>query len=293
MKWLAAIVAVMFAARSPAQDGEAVTYLGPCGVGCYTFNVSVPGVPDKIVRLRVTFPATRATAWTLLCSGGNGGTFMGAQPGGDILVRSLASRGHVVLERAWEQGWIRSGFGVRPQSRRGAALVSFVAANARANGLPFVAIGNSGGASELAYCLTTWGRFPDRTILCSGPPMTRLQHECAQPPAPAWVQRCNVLLAHSGPFTCGTPVYNNPTGFLCSRLLAPRFLPEDSILHSQARTTFPRPVVLLVGDGDCTAAVCQGLEFGAVTGLPVGLVQGAGHFMPSTAAGRAAILARL
>lgn len=276
------------------NDTESVQPAGSCGANCYGFNVRVPNVPDIGLKIRVTSPMGEPDAWVVLCSGGTGGGFMGNQPGGAELVEAMAAQNLFVLERAWDGGWLQAGHGVKPQSRRGAAMLSFLINSAARNGKTLMAVGNSGGSSELAYSLTTWERYPANTILASGPPMTRLEHECAEPPSAIWAARCSLLLASSGfTFQCGTPALNNPGGFLCSRLLPPSQLFEDSILHSAAVVNFPQPVSMLIGDNDCTAAVCQGLEFQSATGVPVSLVGGGNHFLPETAEGRAAIVVAL
>lgn len=275
-------------------EGESVSFAGPCGSNCYKFNVSVPGLPDIELQLEVTSPAGEEKGWILLCSGGNGTGFMGDQVGGRVLVEALVAQGYMVLDRRWVGGWIRSGFGVLPQSRRGAAMISFLMGLAEQQHKALRTIGNSAGSSELAYSLTTWKRYPVQTILCSGPPMSRLQYECPTIPPQAWVQHCMGMLATSGfVFRCGTPAFSNPNGFLCPLLFMPRFLPEDSILHSHAHLAFPLTVTMLIGDNDCTAAVCQALEFSGSTGVIPLLVGGGEHFLPKTIEGRNAILAEL
>jgi len=287
--------------RATQSAGERLEFVNACGaVGpiagsrCFRYRVRAPGVSTIAVRLRMTPAAFGPVGWISLHSGGFGNGFFGDEGGGLILVRELSQRGFVVIDRAYGgQGWIHSGVGVRPQSRRGAVVLSFLANHAHAHGLPLIAIGNSGGAGELGYLTTTWplGRMlPDRLVMCGGPPFSRLGNLCRTPSTPAWVARCAELTA-GVPFT-GQPQTSAAGGLFCSSYTGPMNA-WNSILGPSAITVpLPRSSVL-IGLDDTNAAVCQGLEFVDEVGVPHAFVPDAPHFMPDTAAGRAAIMAEV
>jgi hypothetical protein len=120
----------------------------------------------------------------LMASGGNGVEYYGGPGGGDAIVQALLDSGLRVVDRRWSYGWFDSSAFVRPQSVRYATLLKWVYENVHTGG-PFGVTGNSGGAAEIGYALTTWGSdsLVDVAVISSGLILSRIDYLCTEPSA--------------------------------------------------------------------------------------------------------------
>ena len=295
-------------APTPTSWSAEVTSTGcPGGPGalprssCRTLLISGPNVPGLKVQLRIIEPDPSQTlrGTVLFGTGGDGDTFYGEQTGADLLFSSLSDLGYRVVDRAWLSRWWAAGHSIRTQSRRYATLLSWVHDNIHTTGT-FSASGNSSGAGEIGYALTTWNRarLLDVAVLTSGPPMTRLDYVCASSIPAVWQSRCPTL-APPGVFTCGAlTCVLGPTNEgvrLCQALspnATPAMLHGDSILHPGATTDYGDARVHLVfGTMDCTSGVASGLLFHdeVQSEKVLEFAVNTPHFVPTSAEGRDAI----
>jgi hypothetical protein len=283
----------------------ALTAACPSGAGglpsstCRLLSISGGGNATLEVELRIAEanPAVPFLGTVVLGSGGEGTSFYGDFPGAIDLLVGLQDLGFRVVDRRWQTGWFTTDEDPRRQSSRYAALLQWVHDNVHTTGA-FVATGNSGGAGEIAYALTTWGAgdLLDVAVLSGGPPLSRLDWLCGDPPSPEWAATCASIVP-PGELTCGTTVCTPDAGItLCGFLPASPAageLEESSILHADAELSFPDTALHgLFGAEDCTNAVPLGLLFfdSVTSAKTVAFVSGAPHQMPATLEGRRAIL---
>ena len=268
---------------------------------CQVLRVVTRGNPDMNVELRVTEPDPQAVALgtVVLSSGGLGNTFYAEQGGGDLLVQQLSDAGWRVVDRKWEGGWFTTGTSVRNQSRRYAVLLEWIEKKVHLGG-DLVASGNSGGASEIAYALTTWpqGALLQNSVLTAGPVMSRLDYLCTSPPTAEWASQCAALVP-PGSLSCGAPECSRTNAPACAYLdpgATPEELAEDSILHQGALLDFGGAHVhVALGADDCTTAAPQALLFESqiASRSTLEFVPNTPYEVASTQAGRDAIVAAL
>jgi hypothetical protein len=289
-------------------DPGSVTLLSancPSGVGnlpntsCLLLRVESSGNPPATVEVRVTEADANVpyVGSVLLCTGLDGSTFFAHNPGGEELIGDLTAIGLRVMDRAWEDGWLGSGTGVKTQSARLAKLLVWLLANEHLGGL-FFAVGNSGGGGEIAYSLTTWGQADlfDGVVLASGPPFTRLDYLCL-PPDGTWGALCPGLVP---PLACGGPPCTAPPGNPVCIGIPPNApaaeLIEQSLLHGGAVTDFGAlSLHFLIGDDDCSEWIPQAFLFEAAITSPhtLEIVPATPHIISATPQGRAAVVQAL
>ena len=260
--------------------------------------MSSSGNPDIDVELRVTEPDPLALplGTAVLGSGGPGVEFYAEAGGADLLVQTLADAGWRVVDRKWSGGWITTTPpSTKQKSRRYAVLLEWIETNLHQGG-KLVASGNSGGAAEIAYTLTTWEQIDrlDAAVLTGGPPLVRQDYQCTANPPMAWLNQCSALVPPGAlacsPVECSRPIEQCQ---FVNQAASPAELHEDSILHNGARTDFGAlPVHFAIGTLDCTAAVPQGLLLKSQVTSPttVEFVANTPHSLASTPEGRAAIV---
>jgi hypothetical protein len=299
------------AAQTVPALGSVVEVAGQCSSGpvanttCRRVHVNAPGIKAVEAQLRITEPATGIVArgTVLLGSGGPGSEFYGSYPGGQKIVEDLSAMGFLVVDRAWTGGWSRNESGWRKQSCRYATLLTWVHDHLHRGG-KLVVTGNSGGAQEIGYALTTWsrGNILDVAVLTSGPPLARLDYVCVREPSAEWSQLC-ASIVQPGVMECrasctiadfkGVPIAN---AFHCTQLSAQSSLAQhraDSVLHEDAVLNYPKTRVhFLFGALDCSHTVPQGLlhENKVTSEKYVQFVPKTPHLISSTPEGRAAIL---
>lgn len=283
--------------------GVCVSGPGPiAGAACMTLTIESLANADATVELRVADPApgTPLLGTVLLGTGGVGLEFISDSPEGVALSNELLAAGFRIVDRRWEAGWISSKRSFLKQSARYAVLAYWVRDNLHTSGA-FCAVGNSGGAAEVAYSLAAWNGEDlfDVAILASGPPLTRLDYLCESPASPTWAAMCLALVA-PGLLACGQPTCepepNNPVCPLLPASPTPEELLAASILHPGADLDYPNTVVqVLLGDQDCSSTVPLAILYLNSLASPsaLGIVPGTPHLLFSTPAGRDAILQAL
>lgn len=302
MRTMMLLLALTLASWAPAQ--QSVQFLVECpdpgtvpNTKCHTLKVSVAGLPDRNAQIRLTAPTTGSAMGTvMLLSGGSGAGWYAAQPGGPELVQALADLGYLVVDRRWQPpGWFTTVPGILAESERGAMLLSYVLAVHHAGG-PAIVVGNSAGAAEVAYSMTTWGLENAFTgvVLCGGPPTAKLEHLCQDPPDPLWGAEAAGYF-QPGVMPCGAPVLHETTSAVCQAMIAgtdPASLAIEGVLRPGALLDFGAFVHVLVGDMDCTVGAPQAMAFWDAVGSAKALeiVANGYHFMPTTEEGRDAIL---
>ena len=285
--------------------GTATVLPGACPSGpgtilnstCVLLSIEGLGNIPIEVELRIIEPnAALPIAGTVLLGSGSGGMdFYTGGVGGRALAIELLSAGYRIVDRRWTVNWFSTGSSIKKQSARYATLLQWVRDNVHTTGT-FNATGNSGGASELAYALTTWngGDLLDTAVLTSGPPHSRLDYFCDSRASTEWAAICATIVP-AGVMQCGTPFCTRGLSQLCPVLPtnpAPDELEEDSILHSAAVLDFPSTdIFVMFGAEDCSSSVPLGLLFfNALTSVEtLGFAQNTPHTFTSSPEGRMAI----
>jgi hypothetical protein len=265
-------------------------------------RVAAEGLAPIEVELRVTEPpaGTSVVGTVVLGSGDVGMTFYGDLTDADLLVGELASLGFRVVDRRWSTPWFEAGSGILEQSARYATLLVWIHENLHTGG-GFGATGNSAGGGEIAYALTKWhlGDRLDVAVLTSGPPFTRLDYFCDDPPLAEWASLCSAVVP-DGVFECAAPTCTpEPGNPLCPVLpvgASSSELEADSILFPGATLDFPDTALFGVfGTRDCTSAVPMGLVFFDAVASPttISYASGAPHAIAVNPNGRDAIVQAL
>lgn len=239
------------------------------GTTCHKYRVSITGLPNVDLQLRITSSRGSTHEGTvLLGTGGLGSSFYADELGGTELVNILANNGYRVVDRKWIGGWVQGVASIKAQSQRYAVLAQFVRSNIWTSG-SFIATGNSGGSLEIGYGLTTWNLdvVLDAVVMTGGPPVSRLDVICTNNPPSWWTSFCATALPYEV-FAC-TPVCATPVSVLCSHLDNSINLAEDSIIHTGATTAFPNTIVMMVlGDMDCTGGPIHAAYFSSQISTP-------------------------
>jgi uncharacterized protein (TIGR03437 family) len=249
------------------------------------------------VQIRIIEPSGGAIRGTVVFSSGSSGTGFYEGNSGPLF-QSLTAIGFRVVDRAWAgpSGWVTSEGGFRKQSCRYATLLTWIRDRIHTQG-KFVVSGNSGGSAEIGYALTTWqrGDIIDLAVPTSGPPISRLDYGCTNPPPSEWLTLCTGILP-PGSLEC-TPIcsYGAGRGVCNQASSAPtlEILRNDSVVHPDAVLNYSKTRVhFLYGKRDCGESVPQGLTWATnVTSQKViEFVPNTPHVMASTAEGRAAIV---
>ncbi|MEM7200058.1 MAG: hypothetical protein AAF628_07320 [Planctomycetota bacterium] len=262
-------------------------------------QIDCDDVPSIGVTIQVTEPPPgvpyRGTV--VICSGGRGLTFFSSETFGLPLFQQLLPLGFRLVDRAWLPGWFTHKVSVRRQSCRFATLLQYIKTNYHTGG-PFLAMGSSGGAAEIAYTMVAWDGEStlDGVVLGGGPPMARLDYQCPDPPSPRWLEMCQALIPPNV-ITCGIVGCTRiQRGFglcdACEPTPTTMELAEDSLLHTGADLDYPNTRVhILNGSEDCFDTLPSSmLYYNAITSEKVReFVPGAPHFVVQTQDGIDAI----
>jgi hypothetical protein len=265
---------------------------------CRQVVVSCPGIRDLRAQLRVTQPPGGKTrrGTVVLGSGGNGGAFYAAPIAVQALVRELSEAGFLVVDRAWDGGWVTQEGGLKQEACRYATLLTWIHEVLHSGG-KFVATGNSGGSAEIGYALTTYGRgaILDVAISTSGPPVARLDFTCTAQPSAEWAALCaNIVPA--GAIECKAGCMLGPSNGVCqqvSRNPTIEQLRDDSVVHPGAALDYPKTrLYFLFGAIDCGEPVTAGLTYATkvTSRKDIQFVSRTPHALMSTPEGREAIL---
>lgn len=275
----------------------------PAGAGavartaCRQVIVGCPGLKDLRAQIRVTDPAAgrRLRGTVVLGSGGNGAGFYAVPGAVQALVGELAEMGFLVVDRAWDGGWVTQEGGLKPEACRYATLLTWIHHTVHRGG-KFAATGNSGGSAEIGYALTTYGRgaILDVAIPTSGPPVARLDYTCAAQATPEWAALCASIVP-VGAMQCQPGCMLGPNNGVCKQVTpqptAAQLL-EDSVVHPDAVLDYPKTrLYFLFGALDCAEPVPAGLTWAikVTSEKAIDFVPRTPHALMSTAEGREAI----
>jgi hypothetical protein len=275
----------------------------PAGAGpvarsvCRRVIVSCPGLKDLRAQVRITEPAAgrQPRGTVVLGSGGNGASFYAVQEAVQALAGELAETGFLVVDRAWDGGWVTQEGGLKPQACRYATLLTWIHGTVHRGG-KFVATGNSGGSAEIGYALTTYGRgaILDLAIPTSGPPVARLDYTCAAQATPEWAALCASIVP-AGAMQCKPGCMLGPDNGVCKQVSpqpTPAQLLEDSVVHPDAVLDYPKTRLhFLFGALDCGEPAPAGLTWATkiTSEKAIHFVPRTPHALMSTAEGREAI----
>lgn len=292
--------------QAPPSNG--VTLLAsPCPSGpgsvidsrCLLLEVQPSGLNAKFLELRIIEPALGVpyVGTVVLCTGNIGDVFYSGLPGGSELISELRAVGLRVIDRRWIGGWMTPDYELKRQSERFALVLDWIIANEFPGGL-FFAVGNSAGSGEIAFSLTAWNRenLFDGVVLGAGPPFSRLDYLCL-PPTLDWAALCPSFVR---PLECGVPPCTATTTFdsLCGQVsgMSAEEMLGNSVLFPGADTDFGTlDLHFVFGAADCTEWAPQAFLFESAIVSPhtKQLVPGTPHTIPTTAAGRDAIVQAL
>jgi|GEM_PF-2915829 len=307
---------------------------------CVQVTVRCLPAEDRGVQLRITTPrAGTPIRGTLVfgLGGGGRGFYENSQEPGDptlhaaLMLDRLNVAGFRVIQRAWLDrpsgepgGWINGSTSLERSSCRYATLLTWIHSRPQLHdptSQAFCAVGQSGGASEIGYALSTFGLDSrlDLAVLTGGPPHGRIDGGC-DPSAVAWENACNQSLEtlgicpqlgpdqHNCFFQSGTIErsvdaafdLNQPPDDMPCANADTATLNANSVLSPIADVDHPNTnVVFLDGEDDCGTAPDMGSPYilavlGNSTGLAsFAVVPGVTHTVPAFAAGTAAIEAAI
>lgn len=266
-------------------------------------NLSISNAAGSLgCQVQVSEPDITAIGTVLLCSGKNGVEHYDTAAQGAQVILDLLAEGYRCVSRKWADPWTQSGiYTIRVKAGRFSELVDWLKASYPG---PFICVGNSGGAAEICYGLSDYGFNTklSRAVLCGGPPMSRLDWLCANPPNQPWQEKFSALCNDYAQYLDEgvIPEINcsiSGAGQEVCDLLAnvtPVNKKATSILHDNAVVSYPNiDLVYLLGTEDGTPAFGQGtLHFQAITANTKYLrfVPGAPHWVPTTDEGVSAIV---
>ncbi len=307
---------------------------------CAEVVVGCPPAENRPVQLRITTPpsGTPIVGTVVFGLGGSGrGFYESAKrnadpdlPAAEMLDR-LNLAGYRVIQRSWRDrpnddpgGWINGSTSLRTSACRYATLMGWIYDQAPLHdpsSQAFCAVGQSGGGSEIAYGLATYGleNLIDMAVLTGGPPHGRIDGGC-DATSMAWEQTCNANLEtlgicpEQGPdrhacffseqsiernvdaaFDLRTPPDDEP----CAGVDTPTLI-ANGVLSPIADLDHPLThVAFLIGERDCNTAPSMGSSYilallGNSTGpANFAVLPGVSHTVPAFDDGAAAIEAAL
>ena len=285
------------------------------GTTCLDLRVSCANQPALRGTLLITdVPEGVAELGTIVFGTGGGGTGIYEGFGDDATdaLRSLNQAGYRIVQRAWRRAWEKSDDGMYAASCRYASLITWleeryngpVDAAPDAEEKSFCVTGNSGGAAEIGYALSRWGRAEiiDFALPSGGPPMSRLDLGCLGNDDSDWAVECPALVPDESSclddelgcsFTEGNTniIDGSFAGTPCAdRDLEP--LLENSILMSESTLDYgDTKLVVIFGDRDCSIALPLGLlYYNAIqSSKELIIAKDTGHSTPARAGGAEAI----
>lgn len=265
------------------------------GVECRTLEVACPELPAIQVTLQIREPSTAVTArGTIVFSGGGGGTGYYNEP---ELFDSLQAQGFRIVDRAWSQTWYSGEQGIRKGACRYASLATWIHDNIHTNGA-FCGTGNSGGAAEVGYAMTTYGRGAifDHVMPTSGPVVARLDYACLGQNNAQWLQQCDALIPDNVWQCTPACAVSGDQGGVCSALGAnatENDLLYDSVLAPNAQLKYARTRMdFIEGTLDCQVSPVMGTLFYNKVSSAKSLqyIQDTPHVISSVTQGRSAMI---
>ena len=176
--------------------GGATTSGCPSGFTCNIFTVSVPGISQDAKGVIADWKPTVPTRGLIIFFSGDNGTSWWGK-GSTLLpsfFQSLSNSGFELVQVAWSLSWLQAPtgepLGQQLLASRSATAIKWIHDNMYTVSSPglghcgFCVTGNSAGASETAYVLSSYGldNIIDAAIPTSGPPMAGIEKGCLQVP---------------------------------------------------------------------------------------------------------------
>jgi hypothetical protein len=207
MKPIALLLFILLSfAKANAREFGAFTLGGintqqpcPAGFTCNNFTVTCPDIASITGTMADRKPTVPKVGLIVFFSGSEGTKFWST--GGDVLtepfLQSLLDRGYELVQIKWGgQGWLASAPGVRSGQEalacRPATTIRWVHDNL-AQGR-FCLTGNSAGASQVTYAISSYGVVADVVVPTSGPPMASISKGCLQQPGYAYdITKCQLI----------------------------------------------------------------------------------------------------
>ena len=186
-----------FSACEPSKNDEVVSLLDlgeidlnpvsdTCETSkCFQFSSSSSRVFEtKTGILRIDEPESAPIGTITMCSGGNGNKFYSDTNAGKSIIEESLEQGYRVIQVKWIEGWFtgskenREGF--RNLAVHPASITQYIFDNLVEKDKPFILIGSSGGAAQIAYMLSFYGmdNIVDKAIVIAGFHMGRLDIGC-------------------------------------------------------------------------------------------------------------------
>lgn len=273
-------------------------------VQCLKCTAPSLGLAEVTIELRTTAPAGVPRGTVVLCAGGFGEDFYTDGVGGLTFAQTLVALNYVVVEMKWHPAWLAVGLSPMVASARFEAMMRFLLDEATLLAKPIAGIGNSGGGGGLAYCLSKWGLGNRLALVIEGssPPFVRLDVSCGSV-NPTW----NTVVAQlETTYNTAVNTSCNPLnrvasagGLLCqlvAAMPAASLLPDSIVSPGAVLSYSLTKVHTIVGSTDCAeASLAHALYFHdqVTSAKALTFVAGGVHFIPTTAPGRAALLAAL
>ena len=176
--------------------GATTTSGCPTGFSCNSFTVATPGVLTNASGIIADMKPPGAIKGVLMFFSGGDGTTWWQEKSVEVsaFFQSLLNAGFELVQVQWSGGWLVSPVGVKSGQEalacRPATVIKWVHDNIYAPlGLHpnigqcgFCITGNSAGASQITYALSTYGidSFVNAAIPSSGPPMAGIAKGCLQ-----------------------------------------------------------------------------------------------------------------
>ncbi len=252
---------------------------------CVRVVVECPGLAaiEGEVFISDPLPGIPVLGSVLIGSGGGGdGRFETTNYGGQAM-QALLQQGYRLVQREWDTAWEEGSQGMLASACRYATLLTWVHDTFGQEGA-MCAYGNSGGASEIGYALTHYGReeILDFALLSNGPTMSRLDLGCLGANDTAWQQQCPALVAAGN--QCGganlpalTCTFNNRHSNALDHIDS-AYVPQtpcrsqdpagrellylDSIVSPLGDYTYPNTNILFLSSSDdCTEAGPLGMLY--------------------------------
>jgi hypothetical protein len=160
----------------------------PCPVGftCNNFTVTCPALDPITGTIADQKPTVQPRGLVMFFSGDTGtDLWSNASPLIQPFFQSLLDQGYELVQVAWgDNGWLVSVPGVQSGQEvlacRPATAIQWVHDNL-AQGR-FCITGNSGGAAQITYAISSYGVAADVVVPTSGPPMAALSKGCLEEP---------------------------------------------------------------------------------------------------------------
>ncbi len=224
-----------------------------------------PTALPKKVDLRITPTTAAISLGTVIYGSGAAGHAFYEDKGAGTITAALAA-GFDAIQRSWDgqQGWLEGSGGLKASACRYATLATWIYNNQHTAGEPFCATGNSGGASEMAYALSQFGRESifDLIVPTAGPPMSRVDIGCISNTQDPLKQQCLTQPLHPDhmctTFGCDTPtqaIDPNYSGITPCASETLNILKRHSVLGGN-RTDLDYPdtsVRFIFGENDCSS----------------------------------------